>query len=147
MKTRPPRVQIPNPTTEPDFDDESGFYSDVYYPDLLPGESETAYCMRITLQSHGYATGTILAAETHPVWVIRVKRKEAPRIADQRLFARHIQELLQEAGFRLNRSELTIDRQGDAILITFPCQNPIIDYAAGLHQAEQDAAEFADMAL
>ncbi|MGO8837582.1 MAG: hypothetical protein ACLQAH_05350 [Limisphaerales bacterium] len=147
MKTRTPRVQIPNSTTEPDFDDEPGYYCDVFYPDLLPGEAETAYRLRVTFTSEGYSTKTILAAATHPVWVIQARRKDAPQIVDHRLLFRHIQNLLRRAGFHLREDELTIDRKGDSILVAFQWKDSPIDYAAGLRQAAQEAAEFAEMPL
>lgn len=144
-RTSTPQVEVAAPNAAPDFDDVPGYYSDVYYPDLLPDESETAYRLRVTFTSEGYATKTILAAATHPVWVIRARRKDAPRIVDHRLFFRHIQELLSRAGFFLGRDELTIDRKGDSILIAFQWRDSLIDYAAGLRQAELDAAEFEEV--
>lgn len=143
----PPEVGIVASKAELDFDDEPGYYNDVYCPDLLPGEAETAYRLRITFTSEGYETKTILAAATHPVWVIRAKRKDAPRIVDQRLLFRHIQKLLRGAGFDLCRDELTIDRKGDFVLVAFLWKQSSVDYAAGLRQAEQDAAEFAGMPI
>ena len=145
--TLPPRVEVATPNAAQDFDDEPGYYSDVYYPDLLPDESETAYRLRVAFTSEGYATKTILAASTHPVWVIHAKRKDAPRIVDHRLFFKHIQNLLRGAGFQLRRDELSVSQDKCGILVAFQWKDSPIDYAAGLRQAERDAAEFADALL
>jgi len=146
-RTQRPEADVSARDDGLDFDSEPGYYTDVYYPDQLPGEAETAYRLRVTFTSEGYATKTILAASTHPVWVIHARRKDAPRIVEHRLFFRHIQNLLRGAGFNLRGDELTIDRKGDSILVAFQWKGSPIDYAAGLRQAEQDAAEFAEMPL
>jgi len=123
MKTRPPRVQIPHLTTGPDFDDEPGYYSDIYYPNLLPGESEIAYRLRHAFTSPRYAIRSIELMEPHPVWVVRAVCKDTRCISDHRLFFRHVRDVLRQAGLKVKKDELTVDRTGDRVLVTLLWRN------------------------
>lgn len=146
-KTPPPLGQADTPNTAPDFDVED--FKDLYWPDVgtLPGEPRCAFGLRCAFTSAGYKVRKVEEAETHPVLIIRAVRNDARRITDQRLFYRHVRDILRDAGFRLRRGELTVARTGNRILLAFRWPNSSIDYAAGLRRAEQEAAEFADMPL
>jgi hypothetical protein len=130
-----------------DFDEEPGYYKDVYFPDSAPDESPTEFLIRHHFALAGYEVRRIETAPTHPVIIIKTIRKAAPKITDQRQLVRHFQDLLKRAGFKLRRDELTVGRIGDRILAAFQWKDSPIDYAAGLRQADQDAMEFAEIPL
>jgi hypothetical protein len=144
-RKRTPGIDAAVPATTPDFDDDPNFYKDVYDCDWRVCESEIAYRLRVMFTSNGYAPKTVQAAPTHPIWIICAKRKDAPRIADNRLFFKHIQKLLRDTGFRLRKDEMTVDQKGDNILVSFIWKDSPIDYLAGLRDAEQVAAEFEEI--
>jgi hypothetical protein len=142
-RKRTPGIDAAVPATTPDFDDDADFYKEVYDCDWRVCESEIAYRLRVMFTSNGYAPKTIQAAPTHPIWIIRAKRKDAPRIADNRLFFKHIQKLLRDTGFRLRKDELNVTQERDSILVTFIWKDSPIDYLAGLREAENETTEFA----
>jgi len=130
-----------------DFDIED--FKDVHLLELepMPGESPVAYKLRFVFGCAGYRNVKVLEMQTHPVLAVHAVRQEAQRINDHRLFFKHIRNLLRRAGFPLGRDELTVTQDNAGILAAFQWKDSPIDYAAGLRQAEQDAAEFANMPL
>jgi hypothetical protein len=81
------------------------------------------------------------------VLIVRAVRTTARKIPEYKPFFRHIRDLLERAGFFVKRDELSVDQNGNRILAAFLWPDSPIDYAAGLRQAELDAAEFAGMPL
>lgn len=103
MKRTPKeRFNAVAPTVAPDFDDDQEFFREVYSCDWRLCESEIAYRLKVLFEASGYKPKKILAFPTHPVWEVRAKRTTALRIADYRLFFKHIQKLLGGAGFKLS---------------------------------------------
>lgn len=145
MKRTPlPPGQAVAPNTMSDFDIED--FKDVY-PEPLPGEPPAQFFLRHVFACDGYETLRIETAITHPVMIIHVACTSAPQITDQRLILRRFQSLLRRAGFQLRCSEMMVTRTGPRISITFLWWNSPLDYAAMLRQADEDAKQFADMAL
>lgn len=131
----------------PDFD--MGDFKDVFLLELepTPGETEVAYKLRFAFGCAGYRNVKVLEMQTHPVLAVHAARQEVQRINDHRLFFKHIRNLLRRAGFPLCRDELSVTQDNAGILVAFQWRDSPIDYVAGLRQAEQEAAEFADMPL
>ncbi len=137
--------------TSPSADDDEEWdhqdAADVYYPDTQPGETEISFMLRRAFESHGYLVRDIREAPTHPVVIIHALRGNAPRVSDLRSLFRHVHGLLREAGLLLRRDELTVNQTGNRILVAFQWQDSTMDYAAGLRQADEDAADFEGMPL
>jgi len=148
MKPAPPReIEAADLDATPDCDIED--FKDVYWPDVgtAPDEPPCAFKLRCAFANASYRVRKVEQAETHPVLIVRAVRTDACRIAAQWLLWRHIRNILRQAGFDVKRDELIIDQTGDRILVAFRWPDSPIDYAAGLRQAELDAAEFAEMPL
>jgi len=148
MKRTPPiRVEADASTITPELSDDD--FRDVFGLELdaIPGETPVAYRLRLAFGCAGYRAVKVLEMQTHPVLAVHAVRREAQRIADARLFFKHVKNLLRHAGFPLHPDELTVAQDSAGILVAFQWHDSPIDYAAGLRQAELDAAEFADMPL
>ncbi len=130
----------------PPFNDDDGI-KDVFWPaiDILPGETPTIFRLRCHFTLAGYRVRKVEGCVTHPVLIVRAVRTTAQRFPDRRQFRRHIQGILNLADFQPKGDELTVDQTGDRILVALLWRDSPIDYAAGLRQAELDAAQFADM--
>jgi hypothetical protein len=133
----------PTATELEDFDDEEGYYKDLFHPDFdeLPGETPISFRLRYVFTSNGYRFRHVEEVKTNPVLIVRVVRKDAPRITDQRLFFRHIQDLLRTAGFRLRKDELTIDQRGDRFMFAFLSGKPREDFRDILREREENPVD------
>lgn len=138
-------VTSPSVDQEEEWDRQDA--AEVHYPDSLPGETEIAFRLRRAFESHGYLIRDARYAATHPVVVFRASQGNAPRISDPRSLFRRVQGLLREAGILLRRDELTANQTGQRILVAFQWQHSTMDYAAGLRQADEDAAAFEGMPM
>ncbi len=99
--------------------DDPEFYKDVWFPDLAPGESPTAFRLRAVFTNAGLTVKRIEQTPVHPVWVIHLLNHAAPPVVINRQFVRRIRRLLQTAGFQLKRDEMLIHRNRNGLLVTF----------------------------
>jgi len=100
-----------------DYDDED--YKDVFYPSHQNVELAMAAQVRTAFERAGYHVWHWAKADTHPVWILRARRKLAPRVGDNVQFTKHIMSVLKGAGISGRKGDITIDRNGDAILVAF----------------------------
>lgn len=130
------------------FDDEDNF-KDIFWPDFdaTPGETPVTFKLRFTFSSAGYQTIRIEEVKTHPVLIVRAICKDIRRITDHKLFVRHMQDLLRQAGFNLRKDELTVDQTGDRILVAFLSGKPVLNFEKILRESHEDLLDYADMPL
>lgn len=119
---------------------------DVFYPefDVLPGETPVAFNLRYAFMCAGYRVVRVEEVKTHPVVAVRVVRKHAAPINNQRLLFRLIRDLLRTAGFPLRRDELTVGQTGNRILVAFQSGKPAKNFEDILREPHED---FVDGAL
>lgn len=107
--------------------DDPEFYKDVWFPDLAPGESPTAFRLRAVFTNAGLTVKRIEQTPVHPVWVIHLLNHAAPPVVINRQFVRRIRRLLQTAGFQLKRDEMLIHRNRNGLLVTLSSRPPAND--------------------
>ncbi|HEV2435668.1 MAG TPA: hypothetical protein VG077_06680 [Verrucomicrobiae bacterium] len=127
-RTSPPQFEVAALNTTPGFDDDG--FKDVFFPifEVMPGETPIAFKLRFIFACGGYRVIKVEEVATHPVVVIRAVRKDARRVADHRLFFRHIRHILSQAGFRIRQGELIIDQTGDRVLVSFLWRNSLAQF-------------------
>ena len=119
---------------------------EVYFPDPLPDESETAVKLRYSFTVEGYRVTRIEQAPTHPtVWIVRAVRTTAVKIPEHRHVFRHIQDLLRRAGFSLRHDELTVDQTGDRILVAFQYAKWAPNFEEILREPQEVLCDYADI--
>jgi len=144
----PQEIEVTAPNAALSFDDDDDI-RDVYWPnfDPLPGETSVAFRLRFTFTCAGYRTTRIEDVKMPPVLVVRAVRKDARRMTNHRLFYRHIRELLRQAGFHLRRNELTVDQNGDRILVAFQSAKWAPNFEEILREPQEVLFDYADMPL
>jgi hypothetical protein len=140
-RTSPPQTQVTETDPLADFEDEDGYFKDIFYPDFdeLPGETPTAFRLRYAFTYCGYRVTRVEEVKTHPVVVVRAVRQSARRINDDRLFFRHIRDVLRQAGFSVRGHEMTVGQTGDRILAAFLLQRSPHGYVDVMNDAEEFA--------
>src|SRR5690242_20184493 len=98
------------PSVPMGYDDED--YKDVFYPSHQNPELAMAAQVRTAFEGAGYRVWHWAKADTHPVWILRARRKSAPRFRDDVQFTKHITNVLKGAGISGRKDDITIDRNG-----------------------------------
>jgi hypothetical protein len=140
-RTSPPQTQVTEPDPLADFEDEDGYFKDIFYPDFdeLPGETAIAFQLRYAFTCAGYRGVRVEEMKTHPVVVVRAVRQSARRINDDRLLFRHVRDVLRQGGFSVRGDELTVGQTGDRILAAFLLQRSPHGYVDAMNDAEEFA--------
>jgi hypothetical protein len=125
-------------------DDEDGYYKDVY-GELALGELPEINLLRHTFAHAGYKITKTEAMNTHPVLRAHVVRITAPGTCDEKIMRQHFRKLLCQAGFHVQTDELSVSLSPKQILLAFQWSSSPVDYAAGLREADEAAAEFVEM--
>jgi hypothetical protein len=92
---------------------------DVYFTVDQTCELDFAATVPVAFEKAGYKIRTWGKADTHPCWILRARRKSAPRFADNAQFAAHVIEVLRSAGVHARKADVTIGRNGDTIQVSF----------------------------
>jgi hypothetical protein len=95
------------------------FVKDLYHLDDPDGEIAMSVQVPLAFENAGYAIRQWAKADYHPVWVLRARRKFAPRFGTDAEFFQHALQVLEGADVRARKSELTAQRSGDRILVAF----------------------------
>jgi hypothetical protein len=133
-------IQVPEADPVADFDDEPGYYKDIFYPDFdeLVGETSIAFKLRYAFTCAGYRVMRVEEVETHPVLIVRAIHTTAPRIPEYLPFFRYIRDFLKGSGFPVKRDELTVDQVGKRILVAIPSGKPAADFREILREPQVD---------
>src|SRR4051794_38298030 len=92
---------------------------DVYFTNDPTGELEMEQNVPPAFENAGYRIRTWGKASTHPLWILHAYRRSAPRFANNAQLTTHVIEVLRSAGVRARRGEVTVDRRGDTIIVSF----------------------------
>src|SRR3569833_3140422 len=113
--------ESPTPVVLPDEDEfwDSQDAKDVFGIDAPDTESAMATQVPGAFKDAGYKITEWGKAETHPVWVLRARRKSAPRFKGGVEFVHHVIQVLRSAGVVAGKSDFTADCKGDGILVAF----------------------------
>ena len=92
---------------------------DVFYPTFVNAEAAMSAQVPLAFERAGYTIRAWRKGEAHPVWSLRARRKTAPQFDNNAQFVAHVTEVLKSAGLRARKADLTIDRRGDTIEVSF----------------------------
>ncbi len=101
---------------------------EVAFPDDPSGDLSTAVRLRFRFEVAGYKVRTAAKPSPHhPVWLIKASRQSAPQFLDDGQFITHILHILRCADIRLSKANMTAQRTGDKIHVSFVLLPPAPD--------------------
>ena len=100
-------------------DEDRCWAKEVAFPLDATGEITMAAEVPLAFERAGYKVQVWGKSASHPCWILRARRKSAPRLTDRAQLMTHLIEVLRSAGVRARKADLTIDRRGDTILVSF----------------------------
>lgn len=92
---------------------------DVFFNDDPTGELEMAQKVPAAFENAGYKVFTLRKAKTHPVWILIARPKSAHQFAENARFIAHIIDVFRSVGVRARRADVTVDRRGKTIIVSF----------------------------
>jgi len=92
---------------------------DVFYPSFLNEEAAMSAQVPLAFERAGYTIRAWRKADTHPHWSLSARRKTAPKFDNNTQFVAHVIEILKSAGIRARKADVTIDKRGEAIQVSF----------------------------
>ena len=115
---------LPNPRASTNGLTEDLDYKDVYFPDEPDVGSLKLAEAKQAFEAFGYRVLATQKPTAHPVYVLRLRRHEAPRFIVEDYFQEHIRELLRSIGVKVPRTTLAAHRQGNTIQVSFLWEPP-----------------------
>ncbi len=117
--------QTPAPTTpaaesDPWDDADMDDLREIAYTDDPTGELALPFQLHSLFRAAGYRVRLAAKASPyHPVWVVKLVRTTAEPIRDKNELFQTVQRLLQSIKLRFRKADLTVQRTGDRIVVTF----------------------------